>query len=46
MTNYPKQVKNTTDTIVVASVPIEHEDVVLHSLNGLPTQYNAFKTAL
>lgn len=34
------------DTLAAVSAPLDDEDLVLHTLNGLPASYNAFKTAI
>lgn len=46
MAEYLQQVKSLVDTLVVVSSSIEEEDIVLHVLNGLPTKYHPFKTAI
>ncbi|XP_028554101.1 uncharacterized protein LOC110105612 [Dendrobium catenatum] len=46
MQQYLSTVKNLVDNIAVAGTQIDPEDIVLYILNGLPTTYNAFKTAI
>ncbi|KAF5960844.1 hypothetical protein HYC85_002053 [Camellia sinensis] len=35
-----------TPYLAMAALPVEDEDLVLLTLNGLPTEYNAFKTTI
>ncbi|PKU66893.1 Retrovirus-related Pol polyprotein from transposon TNT 1-94 [Dendrobium catenatum] len=43
---YLTQVKALVDNISAAGSNVDHEDIILHILNGLPPSYNAFKTAI
>lgn len=46
MRDYLQQIKKISDTLAAVSAPIEEEDLILFTLGGLPTEYNAFKTAV
>lgn len=46
MTEYLRQMKKILDTLVSVSASLEEEDIVLHILNGLPPDYNPFKTTI
>lgn len=46
MSDYLQKIESITDTLVVVSAPIDEEDLVLYILNGLPPEYNAFKTVV
>lgn len=46
MQQYLTQIKNLVDNIAAAGFKIDTEDVILYTLNGLPTIYNSFKTAI
>ncbi|PKU82537.1 Retrovirus-related Pol polyprotein from transposon TNT 1-94 [Dendrobium catenatum] len=46
MLQYVSDIKHRVDAIRAAGSNIEDEDIVLYTLNGLPTSYNAFKTAI
>ncbi|PKU81762.1 Retrovirus-related Pol polyprotein from transposon TNT 1-94 [Dendrobium catenatum] len=46
MTAYLLDIKEKVDAMAAAGSQIDPEDVVLHTLNGLPTSYNSFKTAI
>lgn len=39
-------IKLKCDVIVVSRTPLSAEDVIFYALNGLPTTYQAFKTAI
>ncbi|PKU82366.1 Retrovirus-related Pol polyprotein from transposon TNT 1-94 [Dendrobium catenatum] len=43
---YLDQIKILVDNIAAAGSKIDAEDVTLYILNGLPTEYNPFKTAI
>lgn len=46
MEDYLNQFKSISDQLALASAPVEDEDLVLLVLNGLPDEYNAFKTTI
>ncbi|KAI0519423.1 hypothetical protein KFK09_006870 [Dendrobium nobile] len=46
MQHYLSQIKNIGDNITAAGSKIDPEDIVLYILNGLPSNYNSFKTAV
>ncbi|PKU65266.1 Retrovirus-related Pol polyprotein from transposon TNT 1-94 [Dendrobium catenatum] len=46
MFQYLSDIKQRVDAIASAGAPIETEDVIFYTLNGLPQSYNAFKTAI
>ncbi|KAI0499146.1 hypothetical protein KFK09_020047 [Dendrobium nobile] len=43
---YLSQIKNLVDNIAASGATIDPEDIVLYILNGLPSTYNSFKTAI
>ncbi|KAI0496236.1 hypothetical protein KFK09_022547 [Dendrobium nobile] len=46
MLQYLDQIKKIVDSIAAAGSNVDTEDIVLYILNGLPAQYNPFKTAI
>ena len=46
MEDYLNQFKTISDQLALASAPVDDEDLVLLVLNGLPDEYNAFKTTI
>ncbi|KAI0523253.1 hypothetical protein KFK09_005647 [Dendrobium nobile] len=46
MHQYLDQIKKIVDNIAAAGSTVDNEDIVLYILNGLPTAYNPFKTAI
>ncbi|KAI0525156.1 hypothetical protein KFK09_004548 [Dendrobium nobile] len=46
MQQYLMRVKNLVDNISVSESQIDTEDILLYILNGLPSTYNSFKTAI
>ncbi|PKU69917.1 Retrovirus-related Pol polyprotein from transposon TNT 1-94 [Dendrobium catenatum] len=46
MTQYLLAVKATVDSLAAAGSPVDVEDVIHYTLNGLPNTYQAFKTAI
>ncbi|KAI0525123.1 hypothetical protein KFK09_004514 [Dendrobium nobile] len=46
MQQYLDQIKTIVDNIDAAGSIIDTEDIILYILNGLPTAYNPFKTAI
>ncbi|PKU60881.1 Retrovirus-related Pol polyprotein from transposon TNT 1-94 [Dendrobium catenatum] len=46
MTQYLSLVKSKVDAINAAGSSIDTEDIILYTLNGLPGNYNAFKTSI
>ncbi|KAA8528663.1 hypothetical protein F0562_036018 [Nyssa sinensis] len=41
-----QRIKEIKDKLIVVSIPVEDEDLLIHILNGLPAEYNAFKTSI
>ena len=46
MEAYLAQIKVFSDQLPLARSAIEDEDLILETLNGLPTEYDAFKTSI
>ncbi|GMQ04334.1 hypothetical protein CsSME_00049783 [Camellia sinensis var. sinensis] len=46
MDEYLTQIKSIADQLALAASPVDDEDLVLLILNGLPDEYNAFKTSI
>lgn len=46
MFEYLQQIKSISDTLTAISSPLDTEDLILYTLNGLPANYHAFKTAI
>ncbi|PKU71144.1 Retrovirus-related Pol polyprotein from transposon TNT 1-94 [Dendrobium catenatum] len=46
MQTYLTEIKKIVDNIASAGSTIDTEDIILHILNGLPTAYQSFKTAI
>ncbi|PKU65013.1 Retrovirus-related Pol polyprotein from transposon TNT 1-94 [Dendrobium catenatum] len=46
MQQYLAQIKILVDSITASSSTVDTEDIILYILNGLPSTYNAFKTAI
>lgn len=46
MSQYLTSIKSHVDNISVAGSQIDHEDIILYILNGLPSSYQAFKTSI
>ncbi|KAI0492718.1 hypothetical protein KFK09_026994 [Dendrobium nobile] len=46
MQQYLDQIKKIVDSIATAGSTVDTEDIILYILNGLPTAYNPFKTAI
>lgn len=46
MEQYLEQIKDIVDQLALASSPADIEDIILETLNGLPTEYDAFKTTI
>ncbi|KAI0497789.1 hypothetical protein KFK09_021024 [Dendrobium nobile] len=46
MVQYLSEIKQRVDVISAAGSTIEPEDIILYTLNGLPSSYNAFKTSI
>lgn len=43
---YLHQVKQIVDTLAIVSTPLEEEDIIFYILNGLPQDFNPFKTTI
>lgn len=46
MMQYLSDIKAKWDTMAISGSPLSLEDIILYTLNGLPTTYQAFKTAI
>ncbi|KAL0928117.1 hypothetical protein M5K25_002358 [Dendrobium thyrsiflorum] len=46
MTQYLLDIKAKVDSLAAAGAPMDVEDVIHYTLNGLPSTYQAFKTAI
>ncbi|PKU76820.1 Retrovirus-related Pol polyprotein from transposon TNT 1-94 [Dendrobium catenatum] len=46
MTQYLLDVKSKVDALAAAGAPVDVEDIIHYTLNGLPNTYQAFKTAI
>ncbi|PKU66248.1 Retrovirus-related Pol polyprotein from transposon TNT 1-94 [Dendrobium catenatum] len=46
MPQYLSHIKTIVDNIAASGSNVDNEDIILHILNGLPTIYNSFKTAI
>ncbi|KAI0525179.1 hypothetical protein KFK09_004571 [Dendrobium nobile] len=46
MMQYLSEIKSKIDAIGSSSSPLPSEDIILHTLNGLPSAYQAFKTVI
>ncbi|KAA8539318.1 hypothetical protein F0562_026010 [Nyssa sinensis] len=44
--SYIQKIKQARDSLAFVSVLIEDEDILIYVLNGLPQEYNAFKTSI
>uniref|UniRef100_A0A5B7CDG3 Putative retrovirus-related Pol polyprotein n=1 Tax=Davidia involucrata TaxID=16924 RepID=A0A5B7CDG3_DAVIN len=43
---YVQKIKQARDNLAAVSMLIDDEDILIHTLNGLPFEYNAFKTSI
>ncbi|PKU85167.1 Retrovirus-related Pol polyprotein from transposon TNT 1-94 [Dendrobium catenatum] len=46
MTQYLSEIKTLVDQIAAAGSVVDNEDIILYILNGLPSSYQSFKTAI
>ncbi|PKU68330.1 Retrovirus-related Pol polyprotein from transposon TNT 1-94 [Dendrobium catenatum] len=46
MQQYLAKIKSIVDTIAASGSNVDQEDIILYILNGLPSAYNSFKTAI
>lgn len=46
MDDYLQQIKSITNMLTTIASPLDKEDIILYTLNGLSSQYNPFKTAI
>lgn len=44
--DYLVRIKDLVDKLATVSVTIDDEDILLYTLNGLPTEYNSFRTSI
>ncbi|KAJ0965313.1 hypothetical protein J5N97_026451 [Dioscorea zingiberensis] len=46
MISYLDKIKSLADNLLAVASLVSDEDLILHTLNGLPSSYSAFKTAI
>ncbi|KAJ8644535.1 hypothetical protein MRB53_006283 [Persea americana] len=46
MQDYLQHIKILTDKLAMSGSPVSEEDLLLHTLNGLPAQYRPFQTSI
>lgn len=46
ITEYSQKIKHMSDTLAAVSSPVDNEDLIIHTKNGLPQEYSSFKTAI
>ncbi|PKU82956.1 hypothetical protein MA16_Dca026925 [Dendrobium catenatum] len=46
MQQYLSKIKLKVDTLIAAGCTLDTEDVIIYTLNGLPTSYQSFKTTI
>lgn len=46
ITKYIQKLKHLSDSLAPVSCPVDDEDMILHTLNGPPQDYAAFKTSI
>ncbi|XXG59573.1 hypothetical protein AAC387_Pa04g1633 [Persea americana] len=46
ISDYLHRIKHLSDSLAVVSSPVDADDLVLYTLNGLPVEYNSFKTSI
>lgn len=43
---YVKKIKHISDSLTVVCSPVDDEDIIIYTLNGLPPEYGPFKTSI
>ncbi|KAJ8636432.1 hypothetical protein MRB53_010699 [Persea americana] len=46
ITDYLQKIKHIADSLAAVLCPVDEEDLIIHTLNGLPQEYAAFKTSI
>lgn len=46
ITEYIQKIKHLSDILAAVSCPVDDEDLIIHTLNGLPSEYGPFKTSI
>lgn len=46
VTEYLQKVKHGADNLAAVASPVDDEDLIIHTLNGLPPDYGSFKTSI
>lgn len=46
VTEYMKKIKHISDSLAAVLSPVDEEDLIIHTLNGLPPDYAAFRTSI
>lgn len=46
ITEYAQKIKHISDTLAAISSPVDEEDLIIHTLNGLPQEFGPFKTSI
>lgn len=44
--DYMKKIKHISDSLAAVLSPVDKEDLIIHTLNGLPSDYAAFRTSI
>lgn len=44
--DYIQKIKHISDSLAYVSCPVDDEDLMLYTLNGLPSEYGPFKTSI
>ncbi|KAJ8624241.1 hypothetical protein MRB53_032771 [Persea americana] len=46
ITEYIQRIKHLADSLAAVLCPVDDEDLIIHTLNGLPSDYGPFKTSI
>lgn len=46
MSDYVQKIKHLSDSLAAVHCPVDDEDLIIHTLNGLPQEYVSFKTSI
>lgn len=46
ITEYVQKIKHISDNLAEVSCSVDEEDLIIHTLNGLPPEYGPFKTSI
>lgn len=46
ISEYIQKIKHVSDSPVAVCCPVDDEDLIIHTLNGLPSEYGPFKTSI